>query len=200
MNDLNFEKMNGLIPVVVQEHQTRMVLMLGFMNRSAYEKTLETRQVTFFSRKNQRLYTKGEKSGNYLNVVSIHESCGHDSLLIYARARAAVCHKGYDTCFNERNVSENITNRIEDMIHDRKTNPRAESYTSKLFSKGLNKIAQKTGEEAVELILAAKDNDNEAFIGEAAGLLFHYLVLLQARGLTIKDVEEKLKHRHLNQD
>jgi phosphoribosyl-ATP pyrophosphohydrolase/phosphoribosyl-AMP cyclohydrolase len=199
MSELNFEKMNGLIPVVVQDHQTKVVLMLGFMNRSAYEKTQETRQVTFFSRKNQRLYTKGEKSGNFLQVVSIHESCGHDALLIHAKAQAAVCHKGYDTCFNERNVSENITNRIEDMIRDRKTHPRAESYTSKLFSKGLNKIAQKTGEEAVELILAAKDNDPETFIGEAADLLFHYLVLLQARGLSLRDVEEKLKHRHLGE-
>lgn len=200
MSDLNFEKMNGLVPAVVQDHQSRRVLMVGFMNREAYEKTMSTRQVTFFSRKNQRLWTKGEKSGNYLNVVSIHEDCDHDTLLVYATAGGPVCHKGHETCFKEPNkavTSEDIIDQLDKRIAYRKVNPRAESYTSKLFSKGINKIAQKVGEEAVELVIEAKDDNKELFIGEAADLLYHYLVLLHSKGYTLDDVKEKLKQRHL---
>ena len=199
MSELNFDKMNGLLPVVVQDPQTRRVLTVGFMNREAYQKTVETRQVTFFSRQRQRLWTRGEKSGHYLNVVSIHEDCDHDTLLIYANPQGTVCHKGHETCFREKNVdsAEDIIERLEKIIEQRKTHPSAESYTSKLFARGVNKIAQKVGEEAVELVIEAKDNDRDLFIGEAADLLFHYLILLQAKGFTLNDVKEKLKHRHL---
>jgi phosphoribosyl-ATP pyrophosphohydrolase/phosphoribosyl-AMP cyclohydrolase len=200
MSELNFDKMNGLLPVVVQDHLTRHVLMVGFMNHDAYEKTISTKRVTFFSRKHLRLWTKGEQSGNYLNVVSVHEDCDHDTLLIYARPNGPVCHKGYDTCFNEKNVGageDDIIEKLEKIIAQRKTHPSAESYTSKLFARGVNKIAQKVGEEAVELVIEAKDNDQELFISEAADLLFHYLILLQAKGFTLNDVKEKLRQRHL---
>lgn len=199
MSELNFDKMNGLLPVVVQDHQTRRILTVGFMNRDAYQKTMATRHVTFFSRQKQRLWTKGENSGNYLNVVSIHEDCDHDTLLIYANTQGPACHKGHETCFRERNAdtAEDIIERLEKIIAQRKSNPNAESYTSKLFARGVNKIAQKVGEEAVELVIEAKDNDRDLFIGEAADLLFHYLILLQAKGFTLNDVKEKLRHRHL---
>ncbi|HYG49337.1 MAG TPA: bifunctional phosphoribosyl-AMP cyclohydrolase/phosphoribosyl-ATP diphosphatase HisIE [Flavobacteriales bacterium] len=201
MGELNFEKLNGLIPAVVQDADTYKVLMVGFMTPEAYKKTVQTRQVTFWSRKNKRLWTKGEKSGNFLNVVRMVEDCDHDTVLIYARPAGPVCHKGYDTCFNETNVApkdtDDMIGLLEGIIAERKKNPNEGSYTSKLFAKGINKIAQKLGEEAIELVIEAKDNDKDLFMGEAADLMYHFLVLLQAKGYSLKDVEEKLRSRYV---
>ncbi len=205
MSELNYEKLNGLIPAIVQDADTKNVLMLGFMTKEAYQKTIDTKKVTFYSRKNKRLWTKGEQSGNFLNVVEIKEDCDHDSLLIYAKPVGPVCHKGYDTCFNEKNVAaqttidplKGIIPKLEAIIADRKKNPSESSYTSKLFAKGINKIAQKVGEEAVELVIEAKDNDKELFIGEAADLMYHYLVLLHAKGYNLNDVRAKLLSRYV---
>jgi phosphoribosyl-ATP pyrophosphohydrolase/phosphoribosyl-AMP cyclohydrolase len=208
MSELNYEKLNGLIPAIVQDVDTKKVLMVGFMTKEAYLKTLDTKKVTFYSRKNKRLWTKGEQSGNFLNVVEIKEDCDHDSLLIYAKPVGPVCHKGYDTCFNEKNeVTQKsadpllgIIPKLEGIIADRKKNPSESSYTSKLFAKGINKIAQKVGEEAVELVIEAKDNDKELFIGEAADLMYHYLVLLHAKGYNLNDVRAKLLSRYVNKN
>jgi phosphoribosyl-AMP cyclohydrolase / phosphoribosyl-ATP pyrophosphohydrolase len=205
MSELNYEKLNGLIPAIVQDVDTKNVLMVGFMTKEAYQKTIDTKKVTFYSRKNKRLWTKGEQSGNFLNVIEIKEDCDHDSLLIYAKPVGPVCHKGYDTCFNEKNevkqkpVNEliGIIPKLERIIADRKENPSESSYTSKLFAKGINKIAQKVGEEAVELVIEAKDNDKELFIGEAADLLYHYLVLLHAKDYNLDDVRAKLLSRYV---
>lgn len=198
MSQLNYDKLNGLIPAIVQDPATKNVLMIGFMTPEAYEKTVSTGKVTFFSRKSKKLWTKGEKSGNFLNVISIHEDCDHDSILIYAKPDGPTCHKGSDTCFNETNkASDDILCRLEKIIKDRRDNPKEDSYTSKLFHKGINKIAQKVGEEAVELVIEAKDSDRELFIGEAADLLFHYMILLQAKGFNLDDVKEKLKSRYV---
>ncbi len=200
MHELNYEKLNGLVPAVVQDAVTKRVLMVGFMNKEAYAKTIQLNKVTFYSRKTKQLWTKGEKSGNFLNVVSIHADCDNDSLLIYANPAGPTCHKGFDTCFKEQNVSQNNTEDILDklsvIIKHRKNHPKSESYTTKLFGKGINKIAQKVGEEAVELVIEAKDENNELFISEAADLMFHYLILLEAKGLSLKDVKEKLRQRH----
>jgi phosphoribosyl-ATP pyrophosphohydrolase/phosphoribosyl-AMP cyclohydrolase len=195
--NLDFEKSGGLIPVIVQDAKTAKVLMLGYMNSEALEKTKAENRVTFFSRSKNRLWTKGETSGNFLEVVSITEDCDNDTLLIKANPRGPVCHKGSDTCFNETNPSNALfLEHLENIIHDRKNNPSAKSYTSELFAKGINKIAQKVGEEAVELVIEAKDNNKELFIGEAADLLYHYLVLLAAKDLTLSDVIKKLEERH----
>lgn len=200
MSQLNYDKLNGLLPVVVQDAVTMRVLMVGFMNKEAYDITISTKRVTLFSRKNQRIWTKGETSGNFLHVVNILEDCDHDTLLIYANPAGPVCHKGYDTCFNEKNNSvskeEDFLITLEKIIASRKANPKSDSYTSKLFSKGINKIAQKVGEEAVEIVIEAKDNDEDLFLGEAADLLFHYMILLQAKGYTLEDVKNRLKSRH----
>ncbi|HLP10744.1 MAG TPA: bifunctional phosphoribosyl-AMP cyclohydrolase/phosphoribosyl-ATP diphosphatase HisIE [Flavobacteriales bacterium] len=201
MGELNFDKLNGLIPAVVQDDATHKVLMVGFMTPEAYQKTVQTRQVTFYSRKNKRLWTKGEQSGNFLNVVRILEDCDHDSLLIYANPMGPVCHKGHDTCFNEPNRAAKDTDDmigfLETIIAERKKHPSESSYTSKLFARGINKIAQKLGEEAIELVIEAKDNDKELFMGEAADLMYHYLVLLHAKGYSLKDVEDKLRSRYV---
>ena len=201
MSELNYEKLNGLIPAIVQDVHTKNVLMVGFMTKEAYQKTLDTKKVTFYSRKNKRLWTKGEQSGNFLHVVEIKEDCDHDSLLIYAKPEGPVCHKGYDTCFNEKNEispkQEGIIAQLEGIIADRKIHPSENSYTSKLFAKGINKIAQKVGEEAVELVIEAKDNDKDLFIGEAADLMYHYLVLLHAKGYCLDDVRAKLSSRYV---
>jgi phosphoribosyl-ATP pyrophosphohydrolase/phosphoribosyl-AMP cyclohydrolase len=195
--NLDFEKSGGLIPVIVQDTKTAKVLMLGYMNREALEKTKNENRVTFFSRSKNRLWTKGETSGNFLEVVSITEDCDNDTLLIKAIPGGPVCHKGSDTCFNETNPSNALfLEHLERIIHDRKNNPTSKSYTSELFAKGINKIAQKVGEEAVELVIEAKDNDKNLFIGEAADLLYHYLVLLAAKDLTLSDVIKKLEERH----
>lgn len=202
MLELNYEKLNGLIPAVVQDNSTMRVLMVGFMTKEAYAKTLETKKVTFYSRKTKKLWTKGETSGHFLNVVSIHADCDNDSLLIYAKPVGPVCHTGHDTCFKEHNAktfgdTTDVLTKLENTIMDRKMHPKEESYTSKLFQRGINKIAQKVGEEAVELVIEAKDNDKDLFIGEAADLMFHYLVLLHAKNLSLNDIKEKLNHRYL---
>jgi phosphoribosyl-ATP pyrophosphohydrolase/phosphoribosyl-AMP cyclohydrolase len=195
--NLDFEKSGGLIPVIIQDAKTAKVLMLGYMNNEALEKTEKEKRVTFYSRSKQRLWTKGETSGNFLEVVSIKEDCDNDTLLIQANPLGPVCHKGSDTCFNENNFPNSLfLEHLESVIRDRKNNPSAKSYTSELFAKGINKIAQKVGEEAVELVIEAKDSNKDLFIGEAADLLYHYLVLLAAKDLTLADVVKKLEERH----
>lgn len=187
---------DGLIPAIIQDSATGVVLMLGFMNEEAFQKTTETKLVTFYSRTKQRLWTKGEKSENYLHLIDIKPDCDNDTLLIKAKPVGPVCHTGADTCFNEQNHSDNFLFELEKIIADRKENPTEKSYTSSLFTKGINTVAQKVGEEAVELIIEAKDNDAEKFKNEAADLLFHYLVLLKAKGFVLNDVIEILKQRH----
>ena len=194
---LDFKKYkDGLVPAIIQDVDTGKVLMLGFMNEAALQKTGELKQVTFFSRSKQRLWTKGEESGNFLHVQEILPDCDKDTLLIKAKPVGPVCHTGADTCWNEINTSGHFLLELEQIIVDRKNNPAEDSYTSSLFAKGINKIAQKVGEEAVELVIESKDDDKELFLGEAADLLFHYLILLQAKGIMLRDVEEVLKKRH----
>ncbi|HOX82212.1 MAG TPA: bifunctional phosphoribosyl-AMP cyclohydrolase/phosphoribosyl-ATP diphosphatase HisIE [Chryseolinea sp.] len=197
MNNLqiNFAKLNGLIPCVIQDAKTQRVLMLGFMNEEAFQKTVTDKQVTFFSRTKQRLWTKGETSGNYLNVVEMMLDCDHDTLLIKANPIGPVCHTGAATCFDEVNEHWDL-NSLQEIIKDRKANPKVGSYTTSLFESGINKVAQKVGEEAVELIIEAKDENEELFLGEASDLLFHYLVLLTAKGYSLHDVLKVLKERH----
>ncbi len=187
---------DGLVPAIVQDMQTHKVLMLGFMNQEALTKTEETGKVTFFSRSKKRLWTKGEESGNFLELKSIAVDCDNDTLLIQAHPVGPVCHTGADTCWSERNHSEDFLLYLEDIIRLRKQAPPEESYVSKLLSKGINKVAQKVGEEAVELVIEAKDNNEELFLNEAADLLFHYLLLLNAKGYKLQSVIEILKKRH----
>ena len=193
---LAFSKLNGLIPCIVQDSKTAKVLMLGFMNEEAYQKTLQEKLVTFYSRSKKRLWTKGESSGNYMEVVEVLEDCDHDTLLIKAIPKGPVCHTGADTCFNEKNEGNEVL-FLEKIIQDRKNNPKQGSYTTSLFESGINKIAQKVGEEAVELIIEAKDNDKTLFLNEAADLMYHYLVLLTAKGHTFDEVKNILRQRHL---
>lgn len=187
---------DGLVPAIVQDANTGVVLMLGFMNDEALQKTNETKLVTFFSRTKQRLWTKGETSKNYLHLVDIKIDCDNDTLLIKARPDGPVCHTGNDTCFNESNTNDNFLDELEKIISDRKENPNESSYTSSLFKKGINAVAQKVGEEVVELIIEAKDNDAERFKNEAADLLFHYLVLLKQKKFMLDDIIGVLKGRH----
>ncbi len=188
---------DGLIPAIIQDADTRIVLMLGFMNKEAMHKTIETKLVTFYSRTRKRLWTKGEVSNNYLHLVEIKIDCDSDTILIKAKPDGAVCHTGSDTCFNEENKTDNFLLTLEKIISDRKKNPREKSYTSSLFKAGINTIAQKVGEEAVEMIIESKDNDAEEFKNEAADLLFHYLVLLREKNFTLNDIIAILKLRHL---
>jgi len=187
---------DGLIPVIVQDSITQVVLMLGYMNQEAFEKTQQEKRVTFYSRSKNRLWTKGEESGHFLNTDSILIDCDNDTILIKATPMGSTCHTGADTCFNEKNTSTNFLTELETIIRDRKNNPTDKSYTASLFAKGINKIAQKVGEEAVELIIEAKDNNDDLFKGEAADLLFHYLILLQAKNFTLNDIIQLLKNRH----
>lgn len=186
---------DGLIPVIIQDASTRNVLMLGFMNAEALNQTRQLGRVTFYSRSKQRLWTKGESSGNFISVKQILIDCDNDTLLIKAEPAGPVCHTGADTCFNETNPAFTL-DKLESVISDRKLNPGDSSYTSSLFAKGINKIAQKLGEEAVELVIESKDNDPGKFLGEAADLLYHYLVLLQAKNYSLSDVVGKLAERH----
>lgn len=186
----------GLVPVIIQDNMTNVVLMLGYMNVEAFEKTQKEKRVTFFSRSKKRLWTKGEESGNFLDVNSILIDCDNDTILIKATPVGPVCHTGNDTCFNEKNVSADFLRQLEQIITDRKQNPSDKSYTSSLFKKGINKIAQKVGEEAVELVIEAKDSDGELFKNEAADLLFHYLILLSAKGYSLPDITNILRLRH----
>jgi phosphoribosyl-ATP pyrophosphohydrolase/phosphoribosyl-AMP cyclohydrolase len=187
---------DGLIPVIIQDNITNVVLMLGYMNQEAFDKTQQEKRVTFFSRSKNRLWTKGEESGNFLNVNSLLIDCDNDTILIKATPAGPTCHTGADTCFNEKNISLNFLTELETIIRDRKNNPTDKSYTASLFAKGINKIAQKVGEEAVEVVIEAKDNNDDLFKGEAADLLFHYLILLQAKNFTLSDIINVLKSRH----
>lgn len=186
---------DGLVPAIVQDAISSKVLMLGFMNEDALAKTKTDGKVTFFSRSKQRLWTKGETSNNFLLVEDIILDCDNDTLLIKASPTGPVCHTGADTCFNENNSSFSLE-KLESVITDRKNNPSVSSYTSSLFSKGINKIAQKVGEEAVELVIESKDENKEKFLSEAADLLYHYLVLLQAKNYKLNDVVNLLAARH----
>lgn len=191
----NFKKsIDGLIPVIIQDCKTNIVLMLGYMNEEAFQKTKAEKRVTFYSRSKNRLWTKGEESGNFLEVDQVLLDCDQDTILIKASPKGVVCHTGADTCFNEVN-KPNFLYQLEETIRKRKSNPTQGSYVSSLFSKGLNKIAQKVGEEAVELVIEAKDDNDELFVNEAADLLFHYLILLSAKGLSINDIINLLYKR-----
>ncbi len=189
---------DGLVPAIIQDNITNKVLMLGYMDEEAFLKTNQSKKITFFSRSKQRLWTKGEESGNFLELVSIFVDCDNDAILIKANPKGPVCHKGTDTCWAEENVSNfGFISELENIIADRKSNRENEaSYISSLFRSGINKIAQKVGEEAVEVVIEAKDENDDLFLNESADLLFHYLILLQAKGFTLTDVEKLLRQRH----
>lgn len=193
----DFAKGDGLLPVIIQDATTGKVLMQGFMNAEALEKTRQEGKVTFWSRSKERLWTKGETSENYLLVEEILLDCDQDSILIKANPQGPTCHTGADTCYNERNSSRTgFIDQLRSIIKDRKENPSDKSYTASLFAKGINKVAQKVGEEAIELVIEAKDDNKDLFMGEAADLLFHYLVLLEAKGYSLDEVIEVLEERH----
>jgi phosphoribosyl-ATP pyrophosphohydrolase/phosphoribosyl-AMP cyclohydrolase len=186
---------DGLVPAIVQDNSTGKVLMLGFMNEEALEKTVAGKKVTFYSRSRQRLWTKGEESGHFLNLVNILTDCDNDTLLVKVNPVGPTCHTGADTCWSEENQGDFLT-YLEQIIESRKSTGPDESYVKKMFAKGLNKIAQKVGEEAVELVIESKDNNRELFLGEAADLLFHYLLLLNAKGYNLQEVVGVLRERH----
>jgi phosphoribosyl-ATP pyrophosphohydrolase/phosphoribosyl-AMP cyclohydrolase len=194
---INYD-INGLVPAIIQDANTKNVLMLGYMNEEAYKKTLETKQVTFFSRSKNRLWTKGEESGNFLNLVDIKNDCDSDTLLIQVNPVGPTCHTGTDTCWGESNVeSYGFISQLEKVIESRRESADSEtSYVASLFKKGINKIAQKVGEEAVETVIEAMDTNDELFLYESADLLFHYLILLQAKGYKLRDIVNELKGRH----
>tara|TARA_R110001583_G_scaffold172886_2_gene326674 strand:+ start:623 stop:1222 length:600 start_codon:yes stop_codon:yes gene_type:complete len=197
--NIDFNKNNdGLVPAIIQDFITRQVLMLGYMNKEAYEKTVETGKVTFFSRTKNRLWTKGEESGNFLNLVSIKNDCDNDTLLIKVKPEGPTCHKGTDTCWDETNKQYfGFLSELENVIKSRRVNADSKSsYVASLFASGINKIAQKVGEEAVEIVIEAKDDNDDLFLNEGADLLFHYLILLQAKGFTLKDIVKILEGRH----
>jgi phosphoribosyl-ATP pyrophosphohydrolase/phosphoribosyl-AMP cyclohydrolase len=194
--NLDFNKnKDGLVPAIIQDNTTHKVLMLGYLSKESLSLTLSTDVVHFYSRTKQRIWKKGEESGNELKVVSIKEDCDIDTLLIKVNPVGPVCHRGDDTCFEEINKSENFLDKLEDIIQNRKINPSNSSYVSSLFKKGTNKIAQKVGEEAVELVIEAKDDNDDLFLNESADLFFHYLILLQQKNYKIKDVLNVLKSR-----
>ena len=196
MKNLNYDKLNGLIPAIIQDAKTKKVLMLGFMDEEAFTKTQKDRRVTFFSRSKNRLWTKGETSGNYLNVVDIQVDCDADTLLIKVNPTGAVCHTGSDTCFQEINQDDAFLYELEQVILHRKNNLHLKSYTASLFKRGINKIAQKVGEEAVEVVIEAKDDNKDLFMNEAADLLYHLQVLLAAKDVKLQEVVEILRNRH----
>ena len=195
--ELDFEKMNGLIPAIIQDNYTQKVLMLGFMNKEAYEKTMETGKVTFLSRTKNRLWTKGEESGNFLHVVSVKADCDNDTLLIMVHPEGPVCHKGTDTCWGDKNEQDIMfLKELQDFIDRRRQEMPEKSYTTSLFNSGVNKMAQKVGEEAVETILEACNGTDERLIYEGADLLYHLIVLLTYKGYRIEDLARELKERH----
>ena len=189
---------DGLVPAIIQDANTKNVLMLGYMNREALDKTKATNRVTFYSRSKGRLWTKGEESGNYLNLVDLKVDCDQDTLLVYVNPEGPTCHKGTDSCWREKNQqSFGFLSHIEMIINKRKINIEDKnSYIASLFREGINKIAKKVGEEAVEVVIEAKDTNNHLFLDESADLLFHYLILLQAKGFKLNDIVEVLKKRH----
>lgn len=195
--ELDFEKMNGLVPAIIQDNYTQKVLMLGFMNKDAYDKTVETGKVTFFSRTKNRLWTKGEESGNFLHVVSIQADCDKDTLLIKVHPEGPVCHTGTDTCWGEKNEQDIMfLKELQDFIDKRHAEMPEKSYTTSLFKSGVNKMAQKVGEEAVETIIEACNGTDERLIYEGADLLYHLIVLLTSKGYRIEDLARELKERH----
>ena len=194
---MDFNKMQGLVPAIIQDATSSKVLMLGFMNEEAYEKTKEIAQVTFYSRTKERLWTKGEESGNFLDVKEILEDCDSDTILIKAIPRGPVCHTGADTCFSEENKCDiEFLRQLQDLIAGRKKEMPEGSYTTTLFNSGINKIAQKVGEEAVELVIESKDDNKELFLNESADLIYHFMVLLTEKGFDIADVVKVLERRH----
>ena len=195
--NIDYTKNNGLVPAIIQDVTTNSVLMLGYMNEDAVHKTKETNLVIFFSRSKQRLWTKGEESGHVLQLISMKLDCDNDTLLIKVKPKGPTCHKGSDTCWNEPNIeSYGFLSELETVITDRKNNASEDtSYVASLFAKGINKIAQKVGEEAVETVIEAKDSNDDLFLNESADLLFHYLILLQAKGFKLNDVVTVLKER-----
>ena len=195
--EIDFNKSNGLVPAIIQDSKTSKVLMLGYMNQEALDKTKKEGKVTFFSRSKQRLWTKGETTGHFLIVKEILLDCDQDTLLIKAEPNGPTCHTGADTCWFEKNENKVLfIEHLKNTIRDRKNNPTEKSYTSSLFAKGTNKIAQKVGEEAVELVIEAKDDNKDLFLGEAADLLFHYLVLLEQKNIDLNEVISVLESRH----
>lgn len=195
--EIDFEKMGGLVPAIIQDADTAKVLMLGFMNREAYENTLETGKVTFFSRTRQRLWTKGEESGNFLHLVSLSVDCDQDTLLIQARPEGPVCHTGTDTCWGEKNERPVLfLQELQDFIRTRHTEMPEGSYTTSLFRSGINKMAQKVGEEAVETVIEACNGTDDRLIYESADLIYHLIVLLTSKGYGIEDIARELKVRH----
>lgn len=196
--NIDFEKMDGLVPAIVQDADTKNVLMLGYMNQEAMEKTLETGLVTFFSRSRQQLWTKGETSGNYLHLVSMSEDCDHDALLVKARPDGPTCHLGTDTCWGERNEKTPLLflSELQDFIDKRREEMPEGSYTTSLFRDGLNRMAQKVGEEALELVIEATNGTNERMIYEGSDFLYHLIVLLSSKGLRIEDLAAELVTRH----
>ena len=196
--EINFDKMNGLVPAIIQDATTRKVLMLGFMNKEAYEKTVETGKVTFYSRTKERLWTKGEQSGNFLNVVSIQNDCDQDTLLIQVHPTGPVCHTGTDTCWGEKNEANPLLflSELQDFIEKRYQEMPEGSYTTSLFKDGLNRMAQKVGEEALEAVIEAVNGSNERLIYEGSDMLYHLIVLLTAKGMRIEDMASELLQRH----
>ena len=195
---MDFDKMNGLIPAIIQDHTTFKVLMLGYMNKEAYAKTLETGKVTFFSRTKKRLWTKGEESGNFLNVVSIKEDCDQDTLLIMVDPVGSVCHTGTDTCWGEKNEIDDILflKHLQDFIDKRHKEMPEKSYTTSLFQSGINRMAQKVGEEAVEMIIEATNGSGDRMVYEGSDMIYHLIVLLTSKGYRIEDLVRELKERH----
>jgi len=196
--NINFTKNNnGLVPAIIQDSSTKNILMLGYMNQEAFDKTITTKLVTFFSRTKNRLWTKGEESGNTLELVDIKLDCDNDTLLIQVEPKGPTCHKGSDTCWNEKNRENyGFISSLETTIANRIVEAdTTKSYVASLFASGINKVAQKVGEEAVEVIIEAKDNNDDLFLSESADLLFHYLLLLQAKGFQLNDVVDILKNR-----
>ena len=195
--NIDIKSSHGLIPAIIQDAETKNVLMLGYMNEESLQKTIETKKITFFSRSKQRLWTKGEESGNFLNLVDIKNDCDGDTLLIQAKPVGPTCHTGADTCWQEENKKNyGFISELENTIRIRRENADSEkSYVASLFEKGINKIAQKVGEEAVEVVIEAKDDNDDLFLSESADLLFHYLILLQAKGFQLNDVVDVLKKR-----
>ena len=192
---VNFDK-NGLVPAIVQDEKTKAVLMLGYMNTEAIDLTKKNKKVTFYSRSKKRIWMKGEESGNFLEFVSMKSDCDNDTLLVSAIPTGNVCHKGDDTCWGEKNFEQiSFVTELEEIILDRFNNRNEKSYISSLFSKGINKIAQKFGEEAVELVIESKDDKDELFLNESADVLFHFLILLKAKGFSFTDVIDKLEGR-----
>ncbi|HTE23997.1 bifunctional phosphoribosyl-AMP cyclohydrolase/phosphoribosyl-ATP diphosphatase HisIE [Flavitalea sp.] len=197
MLNIDFKKYaDGLVPAIIQDYRTHKVLMLGFMNEESMKKTMAEGKVTFYSRSKKRLWTKGEESGNFLHLKEMSGDCDQDTILIKVIPAGPVCHTGADTCWSEKNHPDDFLYQLEDIINIRKNSDDKNSYVRSLFAKGINKIAQKVGEEAVEVVIEAKDNNDQLFLSESADLLFHYLVLLNAKGYNLQDVVNVLQERH----